>query len=134
LEPLPSEPRVSTTACSRPSATDNPAMPEPTTTARAERISTGRSADSIMCSLRRGRNRGFGEIFGSDAHREHALDRLAGPRRDVGVDVDDVLHVAQRIADVLERDALHVRAQVARANELGLPGLGGDVVAHRALG
>ncbi len=47
---------------------------------------------------------------------------------------DLVTHVAQRVGDAGERDALHVRAEVAGTDELDVAELGGDVVRHRALG
>ena len=53
---------------------------------------------------------------------------------DVGIDVDLVFHVGERVADPLQRDALHVRAQVAGPHELGVGDVDGDVVAHRAFG
>ena len=45
-----------------------------------------------------------------------------------------VLHRLQRAQDLRQRDPLHVRAEVARPDELDVRVLDGDVVAHRALG
>ena len=44
------------------------------------------------------------------------------------------LHGLQRAPDLWQRDALHVRAQIARPHELDVGVLDRDVVAHRALG
>src|SRR6266542_4067068 len=70
--------------------------------------------------------------------RQHALDGGARPGRDLGLDRDDVLPVAQRVAQLLERDHLHVLADrplrdglepLARgllAQPVQDPGLSGD--------
>src|SRR6266511_658821 len=44
------------------------------------------------------------------ADRDHALDRPAGALGDLGLNGDDVLPVAERVAQLLERDHLHVLA------------------------
>src|SRR5690606_29568280 len=129
LEPLPRAPRVSTMQSPMPSAAERPAMPEPTTTARARRTSVIRPAASSMRAPYEWRR-----LAGLYLHREHSLDRGSCARGNSGIDVDDVLHVAQRVADVLESDTLHVRAKVAGTHELGVARLGRDVIAHRAFG
>src|SRR5262245_34845326 len=63
---------------------------------------------------------------------QHALHGRAGAGGDLRVDLDAWRQGQQRVVDVIQRDPLHVRAQVARAHELDVRRLGGDVVRHGA--
>ena len=49
----------------------------------------------------------------ASADRDHAVDRAARPRGDLGLDRHHVLPVAQRVAHLLERDHLHEAADRA---------------------
>ena len=59
--------------------------------------------------------------------------RCAARDRDLGIDLDLVLVGLQRVADVLQRDPLHVRTEIAGPDELDIGMQHRDVVAHRAL-
>ena len=58
----------------------------------------------------------------------------ARARRDRGIDRHLLLEEHERLEDLRQRDALHMRAEIARPHELDLGRLDRDVVAHRALG
>src|SRR5689334_5152352 len=103
------------------SAVKRPARPAP-------RISA--PGASMMLSTVRAMSCGFLQCGQFD--REHAVDRLLRPRRDFRVDGHFDRHGLERVQDLVERDALHVRAQIAGAHEFEVRVLGGDVVAHRA--
>src|SRR5581483_3253414 len=64
----------------------------------------------------------------------HARHRVAGAVPHRGIDAYFVLHRREGVPDILQADALHVRAEIARPHELDVRALGGDVVAHRAFG
>ncbi len=66
--------------------------------------------------------------------RQHALDRQAGAVGGGGIEDDLAAEVFERTADIAQRDALHVGAQIAGADELGGRVLRGQIVAHRAFG
>src|SRR5690606_1937135 len=101
-----------TVARGRASATVRPATPAPTT--------SGSSRWTTSALL-------------IPADFEHALDCPPGPDRDVGIYLDLMGHRLQRMANLLESDPLHVRAQIAGADELGVGRLHRHVVGHRAL-
>src|SRR6516164_11560136 len=63
---------------------------------------------------------------------DHPLDREPRALNDRRLDCDLETLADERLADVLEGDPLHVRAEVAGAQELGRRRLGCDVVGHRA--
>src|SRR6516165_11654775 len=70
----------------------------------------------------------------SSAQRHHALDGAARRLGDGRVDGDLVRHSFERAPDLRQRDALHVRAEIARPHEFELGILQRDIVAHRAFG
>src|SRR5215472_16082352 len=70
----------------------------------------------------------------SSAQRHHALDGAARRFGDRRVDGDLVGHGFERAPDLRQRDALHVRAEIARPHEFELGILQCDIVAHRAFG
>ena len=51
-----------------------------------------------------------------------------------GSTVTSSLRNSERLEDFRQRDALHVRAEIARPHELDVRALDRDVVAHRAFG
>src|SRR4029077_13577513 len=65
---------------------------------------------------------------------DHALDRAARFRGERRIDRHLVAPVAPGEVDVLQADALHVRAQAARPDELDVGRLDGHVGGHRAFG
>jgi hypothetical protein len=67
------------------------------------------------------------------SHREHPLDRAAGPIANGRVHLDPVLHGLEGVQDLRQRDPLHVRAEVAGPDELHGRELDGHVVGHGAL-
>src|SRR5258705_1442151 len=68
------------------------------------------------------------------ADRQHAIERQPGRSDDVLGHRHLVLAVGEGIADVRQRDPLHVRAEVARPDVLDLRMIDDEVVGHRALG
>ena len=75
----------------------------------------------------------------SSVHRTHTASIRSTAARAAGGDAPGSIVTSWRIVSsagrmLRQRDALHVRAQVARAHELDLRVLHGDVVAHRAFG
>src|ERR1043166_8130512 len=69
---------------------------------------------------------------GTSAQRDHALDRTARAGGDLGLDRDLVLPVAERVAQLLERDHLHVLAE--RPLRDGLAALPGRPLVGRVEG
>src|SRR3954470_2994317 len=62
-------------------------------------------------------------------HPFHRAPRLLGDHR---IDGDFLFHVQQAVEDLRQRDALHVRAEIAWLDEFDAGQLGLDVVGHRA--
>src|SRR3569833_4637229 len=85
------------------SAVKRPARPAP-------RISA--PGASMMLSMLRAMSCGL-LGHGGQLDREHAVDRLLRARRDFRVDGDLGRHGLERFQDRVQRDALHMRAQVA---------------------
>ncbi len=63
---------------------------------------------------------------------DHPLDRTPRAFRERGIDRDLLAKREQAVQNVGERDALHVRAEIAGAKHLHVRQLGADIVGHRA--
>src|SRR5579871_458856 len=68
------------------------------------------------------------------ADRQHAVNCFLRPGGNFGSDFNGMCHRLQRAQNLLERDPLHVRAQIARPNKFDIRMLDRDVVAHGAFG
>src|SRR5271170_3833277 len=73
-------------------------------------------------------------VLSPSAEDQHALDRLARAVGDRRIDGDLVAHGFERTADLRQRDALHMRAQIARPHKVEIGVLQRHIVAHRAFG
>src|SRR6185437_12942971 len=102
------------------SAQNNPARPPPTmTTSSVLRV---RSWILVVMSLY------------SILQVDHPLDRTPRLRGDRGIDGDFLAQVNEALQNVGQRDALHVRTEIARPRHLDVRQLGLHIVGHRALG
>src|SRR5689334_21743058 len=86
-------------------AQNNPARPPPTMTTSPSKTSVLMFASSIL-------------------QVDHPLDRAACARGDRRIDRDFLAQVNEALQDIRQRDALHVRAEIARLHHLDVRQLG----------
>src|SRR5215813_1339364 len=112
---------ASTSACSGTiaSVVMSPALPR--SSSKAARTIGSMISRSVIARLR-------------SAEFQHALDRAARPRSDCGLDGNLMSHGLERVADLRQRNALHMRAQIAGPHKFEIGVLHRDIVAHRAFG
>src|SRR5262245_35912896 len=103
------------------SAQNRPARPPPTMITSSVRLGGVREM-CVSC------------VMASAPQVHHPLDRAARLVGDQRVDHDLLFHVYEAVENLWQRDALHVRAQIARPHELDLRQFRLHVVCHRALG
>src|SRR5262245_33373698 len=89
--------------------------------------SSSKAARTIGSMIRRNATAGL-----RSAQLQHALDGAACPRCDRRLNGNLMGHGFERVADLRQGDALHVRAQIAGPHKFEIGVLQSDIVAHRA--
>src|SRR5262249_30199508 len=110
------------------SAVNRPARPAPTMTRPPPVFRAG------ICVVELGTSRTPATRPPSNGEMDHALYGHPGALSDILGDRDLLFEEHERLEDFRQRNALHVRAKIARPHELDVRHFDGDVVAHRALG